>query len=108
MSFKQLYSRVAAITGPWNCVVYRDIGLLKAHSCSSSFSSNCVAIQLPNVLVGVLSVGSIIIPFTFCINLVIIQSVHDEAVRPKQLSCSKICLSLYHLWRLMRPRSARN
>ena len=29
----------ATITGPWNCVVNRDIHLLKAHSCSSS---NCV------------------------------------------------------------------
>ena len=28
VSFKQLCSRVVAITGPWNCVVYRDIRLL--------------------------------------------------------------------------------
>ena len=47
VSFKQLYSRVAAITGPWNCVVYRDIRLLKAHSCSSSFSSNCAMCGAP-------------------------------------------------------------
>ena len=33
VSFKQLCSRVAAITGPWNCVVYRDI---------RGFSGNCV------------------------------------------------------------------
>ena len=46
--------------------------------------------------------------FSFCINLVIIQSVPDEAIRPKQLSCSIICLPLNHLWRLMRPCSARN
>ena len=32
VSFKQLCSRVVAITGPWICVVYRDIRLLKAHS----------------------------------------------------------------------------
>ena len=47
VSFKQLCSRVAAITGPWNCVVYRDIRLLKAHPCSSSFSSNCVGDAAP-------------------------------------------------------------
>ena len=35
-------SPVADITGPWNCVVYRDIRLLKAHSCSHRFSSNCM------------------------------------------------------------------
>ena len=46
VSFKQLCSCVAAITGPWNCVVYRDIRLLKAHSCSS-FSSNCVGDAAP-------------------------------------------------------------
>ena len=51
--------------------------------------------------------------FALCINLVIIQSVPvpvtvSVPVRLKQLSCSIICLSLYHLWRLMRPRSARN
>ena len=38
VSFKQLCSRVAAITGPWNCVAYRDIRLLQAHSCSRRFS----------------------------------------------------------------------
>ena len=38
MSFKQLCSPVAAITGPWNCVVYRDIQLRRPHR----FSSNCV------------------------------------------------------------------
>ena len=42
MSFKQFCSRVAAITGPCNCVDYRDIRLLKAHLCSRNFSSNCV------------------------------------------------------------------
>ena len=47
MSFKQLCSRVAAITGPWNCVVYRDICLLKAHSCSHCFTSNCVGYAAP-------------------------------------------------------------
>ena len=50
MLFKQLCSPVAAITGLWNCVVYRDIRLLKAHMCSCSFSR---AMRLPNVLVGV-------------------------------------------------------
>ena len=30
MSFKQLCSPVTAIPDPWNCVVYRDISLLKA------------------------------------------------------------------------------
>ena len=30
-------SRVAAIAGPWNCVVYGDIRLLKAHSCRVAF-----------------------------------------------------------------------
>ena len=40
MSFKQFCSPVAAITGPWNCVVYRDIRLLKAHSYSRHFSSD--------------------------------------------------------------------
>ena len=44
VSFKQLCSRVA---GPWNCVVYRDIRHLKAHSCSSSFSGNCVGDATP-------------------------------------------------------------
>ena len=48
MSVKQLCCPVAAITGPWNCVVYRDIRLLKAHSCSRSFSSNCVGDAAPN------------------------------------------------------------
>ena len=47
MSFKQLCSPVAAITGPWNCVVYRDIRLLKVHSCSRSSSSNCVGGAAP-------------------------------------------------------------
>ena len=45
VSFKQLCSPVAAITGPWNCVLYRDI-LLKAHShsrgrCGSKDCSGC-------------------------------------------------------------------
>ena len=47
MSFKQLCSPVAAITGPWNCVLYRDILLLKAHLCSCRFSSNCVGDAAP-------------------------------------------------------------
>ena len=47
LNFKQLCSPVAAITGPWNCVVYRDICLLKAHSCSHRFSSNCVGDAAP-------------------------------------------------------------
>ena len=47
MSFKQLCSSVAAITGPCNCVVYRDIRLLKADSCSRRFSSNCVGDVAP-------------------------------------------------------------
>ena len=47
MSFKQLCSPVAAITGPWNCVVNRDIHLLKDNSCSRSFSSNCVGDAAP-------------------------------------------------------------
>ena len=47
VSFKQLCSHVAAITGPWNCVVYTDIRLLKAHLCSSSFSGNCVGDAAP-------------------------------------------------------------
>ena len=50
MSFKQLCSRVAAITGPWNCVVYRDIRLLKAHSCRVASPAIAWAMQL---LVGV-------------------------------------------------------
>ena len=33
VSFKQIYSHVAAKTGPWNCVVYRDIRLLKDYLC---------------------------------------------------------------------------
>ena len=41
---KQLCSPVAA---PWNCVVDRDIHLLKAHSCCRSFSSNCVQDAAP-------------------------------------------------------------
>ena len=47
VSFKQLCSPVTAITGPWNCVVYRDIHLLKANSCSLSFTSNCVGNAAP-------------------------------------------------------------
>ena len=47
MSFKQLCSPVAAISGPWNCVVYGDIRLLKAHSCSRCFSNNCVGDAAP-------------------------------------------------------------
>ena len=47
MSFKQLCSPVATITGPWNCVLYRDIHLLKAHSRSRNFSSNCVGDAAP-------------------------------------------------------------
>ena len=50
VSFKQLCSRVAAITGPWNCVVYRDIRLLKAHSCRVASPAIAWAMQL---LVGV-------------------------------------------------------
>ena len=43
VSFNQLCSPVATITGPCNCVVYRDIHhLLKATSRSHSFCSNCV------------------------------------------------------------------
>ena len=45
--FKQLCSPVAAINGPWNCVLYRDIRLLKAHLCSHRFSSNCVGYVAP-------------------------------------------------------------
>ena len=52
MSFKQLCSPVAAITGPWNCVVYRDIRLLKARSCSCRFSSNCVGDAAPKYSSG--------------------------------------------------------
>ena len=44
VSFKQLCSPVA---GPYNCVIYRDIRLLKAHSCSRRFSSNCVGDVAP-------------------------------------------------------------
>ena len=44
--FKQLCSRVAAITGPWNCVVYRDIRLLKAHSCRVASPAIAWAMQL--------------------------------------------------------------
>ena len=47
VSFKQLCSPIAAITGPWNCVLCRDILLLKAHSCSRRFSSNCVGDAAP-------------------------------------------------------------
>ena len=47
VSVKQLCSPVAVITGPWNCVVYRDIRLLKANSCSRHFSSNCVGDAAP-------------------------------------------------------------
>ena len=47
MSFKQLCSPVAAVTGPCNCVVCRDILLLKAHSCSRHFSSNFVGDAAP-------------------------------------------------------------
>ena len=42
MSFKEVCSPVVAITGPSNCVVYRDILLQKAHLCSCSLSRNCV------------------------------------------------------------------
>ena len=51
VGFKQLCSRVAAITGPWNCVVYRDIRLLKAHSCRVASPAIAWAMQL---LVGVI------------------------------------------------------
>ena len=44
---KELCSPVAAITGPWNCVVYRNIHLLKAHLCSHSFSSKCMGDAAP-------------------------------------------------------------
>ena len=48
MSFKQqLCSPVAAIAGPWNCVVDRDIRLLKAYPCCRGFSSNCVGDAAP-------------------------------------------------------------
>ena len=47
MSFKQFCSPVAALTGPWNCVVYRDIRLLKAHLCNRHFSSNYVGDAAP-------------------------------------------------------------
>ena len=53
VSFKQLCSRVAAITGPWNCVVYRDIRLLKAHSRRVASPAIAWAMQL---LVGVVFV----------------------------------------------------
>ena len=53
MSFKRLCSRVAAIIGPWNCVVYRDIRLLKAHSCRVASPAIAWAMQL---LVGVVFV----------------------------------------------------
>ena len=46
VSFEQLCSRVAAITGPWNCVVYRDIRLLKAHSCRVASPAIAWAMQL--------------------------------------------------------------
>ena len=54
MSFKHLYSPVAVapITGPWKCVVYRDIRLLKAHSSSRRFSSNCVGDAAPKCSIG--------------------------------------------------------
>ena len=53
VSFKQLCSCVAAIAGPWNCVVYRDIRLLNAHSCRVASPAIAWGMQLPNVLVGV-------------------------------------------------------
>ena len=53
MSFKRLCSRVAAIIGPWNCVIYRDIRLLKAHSCRVASPAIAWAMQL---LVGVVFV----------------------------------------------------
>ena len=47
VSFKQLCSPATAVTGPWNCVLYRGILLLKAHSCSRRFSSNYVGDVAP-------------------------------------------------------------
>ena len=46
VSFKQLCSCVAAITGPWNCVVYRGIHLLKAHLCRVASPAIARAMQL--------------------------------------------------------------
>ena len=70
MSFKQFCSPVAAVTGPCNCVVYRDILLLKAHSCSRDaapkHSSACgfVLTNLPHT--------SARGPFAQCVRLVCI------------------------------------
>ena len=48
VSFKQQpCSPVAAIVGPWNGVVDRDIRLLKVHSCCHSFSSICMGDAAP-------------------------------------------------------------
>ena len=52
VSFKHLCSPAAPITGPWNCVVYRDIRPLKAHSSSRRFSSNCVGNVAPKRFSG--------------------------------------------------------
>ena len=52
VSFNHLCSPVAPITGPWKCVVYRDIRLLKAHSNSGRFSSNCVGDAAPKHSIG--------------------------------------------------------
>ena len=52
VSFKHLCSPVAPITDPWKCVVYKDICLLKAHSSSRRFSSNCVGDAAPKRFSG--------------------------------------------------------
>ena len=54
MSFKQqLCSPVAAIAETWNCVVDRDICLLKATHVVVASPATAWAIRLPNVLVDV-------------------------------------------------------
>ena len=52
VGFKHLCSPVAPITGPWKCVVYREIRLLKAHSSSCRFSSNYVGNAAPKRFSG--------------------------------------------------------
>ena len=47
MSFKHLCSPVAAIIGSCNCVIYRDIRLLKGDSSSRRFYSDCVGDAAP-------------------------------------------------------------
>ena len=52
MRFKQQLYSVAVIAGPWNCVVDRDIRLLKAHSCCRSFFRNSVGDVAPRCSSG--------------------------------------------------------